>query len=62
VVGSCEHSNELLSSIKGGDFLTSAVTISFLRTLFHRISYTVKSVTRLTCVSFPVDESIFMKI
>jgi hypothetical protein len=38
VVGSCEHSNILTGSIKGGNFLTSWVTISFSRALLHGTS------------------------
>jgi hypothetical protein len=39
VAGSCEHGNESSGSIKGGNFLTSCVSIGFpRRALFHGIS------------------------
>jgi hypothetical protein len=37
---SCEHGNEPLGSIKGEEFLTSILTISFSRTLLHGVTYT----------------------
>jgi hypothetical protein len=40
VAASCEHGNEHLGSIKGRDFLTSLVTVSFSRrTLLNGIRY-----------------------
>jgi hypothetical protein len=36
-IGNCEHDNELSGFIKGRDFLTSWVTISFLWTLLYQV-------------------------
>jgi hypothetical protein len=48
--GCFEHGNELLSSIKGGNFLTSWVTISFSRMiLLHAISYLDISIWKYAC-------------
>jgi hypothetical protein len=41
VAGSCEHSNELQVFIKGGEFLTNRVTISFARTPLNGVSQLV---------------------
>jgi hypothetical protein len=39
VLNSCQHGNELVGSIKHGEFLTSWLTVSFSRrTLFHAIN------------------------
>jgi hypothetical protein len=40
MVGSCEHGNEPSGSIKGRDFLTGQMTISFSRmTILRGVSY-----------------------
>jgi hypothetical protein len=46
-----EHANEPSGSMKGGNFLTSCVTVSFLRrTVFHGVSY-LKLKTLIACVT-----------
>jgi hypothetical protein len=38
----CQHCNQLVCSIKDGEFVDSGMTSSFSSTLFHGVSYLVK--------------------
>jgi hypothetical protein len=55
LAGSCEHGNEPSYSIKGGEFLTSCVTVRFSRRiLLCEISYLFVRVRKVGTVKFQV--------